>query len=228
MKKIKGTFIVIDGTDGSGKATQTKLLHDYLVASKKRVGKIDFPRYETNLFGQLLHEALKQGKHGDFIAISPKIASTIYAADRFESANAIRKWLDSGYTIITDRYASANQIHQGGKIRDAKERKEFLVWLDRMEFEIFNIPRPDIIVYLHVPITISLELIRRRAEETNTSPDQAEADGKHLLESQASALKLIEKNNNWIKINCARGKAMRAREAIHKEIVDRLTAAKHI
>jgi dTMP kinase len=167
----------------------------------------------------LLFEALKEGKHGDFIAVSPKIASTLYAVDRFEAAPKIREWLGQGDIVISDRYASANQIHQGGKIADPAIRKEFLEWLDTLEFKTLGIPRPDIIVYLHVPLEVSLELIRSRAAETGTVPDQAEADAKHLYESQESALKLISESNNWLRIDCAEGGNMKSREAIHAAII---------
>jgi len=228
MKKTKntkvknGSFIVIDGTDGSGKATQTELLLKRLKKEKVKVKKIDFPRYSQNHFGRLLDECLKKGSHGDFISISPKIASTLYAADRFESSKKIREWLDKGYTVVSDRYVSANQIHQGGKITDEKERKEFLKWLDIVEYRVFGIPKPDVIVYLHVPIEVSLKLIMERAQKSGVAADQAEANAHHLYKSQQSALKIIEKNNKWIKVNCTVDNQMCAREDIHEEIVKKL------
>lgn len=217
----KGTFIVIDGTDGSGKATQTELLVQRLKKEKRKVKKIDFPQYTNNFFGKFLRECL-DGVHGDFLAVNPRIASTIYAADRFESSSQIKKWIGAGYTVIADRYVSANQIHQGGKIKDAKVRKEFLTWLDQMEFNVFKIPRPNVIVYLHVPVELSLDLIKKRSLEKGTLPDQAESDAKHLVESQQSALKIIEKNNKWLKIDCALNGGMRSRDDIHEEIAKKV------
>src|SRR3989338_976953 len=129
----KGTLIVIDGTDGSGKATQTELLVKRLIQTGLKVRKIDFPQYTQNMFGRLIRECL-DGKHGDFIAMDPRIASTLYAVDRFESAKEIMAWIDEGYVVVTDRYVSANQIHQGGKIKDDILRKEFIEWLETMEF----------------------------------------------------------------------------------------------
>lgn len=222
MKIKKGQFIVIDGNDGSGKATQTELLMQRLKKEKVKVKKIDFPQYTKNVFGKLLFEALKEGKHGNFIDVSPKIASAIYAADRFESSGMIRKWLEQGYTIISDRYVSANQIHQGGKIRDEASRKDFVKWLETIEFKIFKIPKPDVIVYLHVPLEVSLELIRTRALERKEKVDQAESDAKYLFESHANALKIIEQNNKWVKIDCVTNGSMRNKEDIHEEIAKKL------
>src|SRR3989344_7072606 len=117
-KNKRGKFIVIDGIDGSGKATQVKLLADKLRRLKIPVKTIDFPRYHDNFFGQLIGEYLS-GAYGDFIQTDPRVASVLYAADRFESSREIRQWLADGYLGIADRYVSANSIHQGGKIADS-------------------------------------------------------------------------------------------------------------
>ncbi len=216
----RGMFMAIDGIDGSGKATQTALLLERLKKLKIKVKKIDFPQYEHNFFGKLIRECL-DGKRGNFLATDPRIAAALYAADRFESSGEIRKWLDQGYVVIADRYVSANQIHQGGKIRDEKERALFLEWLDEMEFEIFKIPRPDYIFYLHVPIEVSLGLIKKRAAMTGKQ-DVAESDEKHLLMSQQSALKIVERDNKWFQIGCAENGEMMSREKIHELIFEKV------
>ncbi|HEY4511482.1 MAG TPA: dTMP kinase [Candidatus Paceibacterota bacterium] len=217
----KGKLIVIDGTDGSGKATQTELLVKRFTQAGQKVRKIDFPQYAHNVFGKLLRECL-DSKHGDFIGTDPKIASTLYAADRFESSKEIRQWLESGCIVVTDRYVSANQIHQGGKIKDEAARTDFLEWLDEIEYKVFGIPRPDAIVYLHVPIEISLELIRKRAAESGKDADQAESDATHLFDSQQSALKIIGKSNTWTKIDCAHEGQMKTRETISELVWEKL------
>ncbi len=113
----RGFFLVLDGNDGSGKATQSALLAEYLAAKGIPSEKIDFPRYEHNFFGSFLGECLA-GKHGDFLHMNPKVASSLYALDRLESAPHIRTALDQGKVVISDRFSSSNQIHQGGKIAD--------------------------------------------------------------------------------------------------------------
>ncbi|MCX6712544.1 MAG: deoxynucleoside kinase [Candidatus Vogelbacteria bacterium] len=224
---VKGKFIVIDGADGSGKATQAELLVRRLKKEKIKVKKIDFPQYENNFFGHLLGECLA-GKYGDFIAIPPRIASVLYAADRFESSTEIRQWLADGYIVVADRYASANQIHQGGKIADPRKRTKFLKWLDQMEFGVFNIPRPDIIIYLHVPLAIGQELIKKRVEENRKNKtvkakkDLAESNLKYLAESQKSAIKIVKKNNAWQMIDCAKEGKILGREEINQLIYDKL------
>ena len=213
----KGLFVVIDGTDGSGKATQAGLLLQSLLEYGHNTYLLDFPRYETNHVGRLIRECL-DGKRGDFIGTDPKIASVLYAADRYESSGQIRDHLDKGGIVIADRYVSANQMHQGGKIGDDEKRKEFLTWLDDLEYGVFGIPKPNAIVFLHVPVEVSAELAQKRAKETGGSIDVAEGDIDHQKKSQEGALSIVKDRNNWIKVECCEGGDMRSREDIHKEI----------
>ncbi|MCC2630888.1 MAG: tmk [Candidatus Paceibacter sp.] len=219
----KGKFIVIDGTDGSGKATQIDLLVARLKKAKLKVKKTDFPQYDINFFGRLIGEAL-HGKYGDFISIDPHIASVLYAADRWEASAQIKKWLDAGVTIVANRYVSANQIHQGGKIHDEKERVDFLKWLDTMEFKVFKIPRPDAVLYLDVPLELTQKLLEERAARLakiggqQSKLDQAESNLKHLQESKESALTVVQKDNKWFRIECAENNQILTREEIHEKV----------
>jgi len=222
MKK-RGKLIVIDGTDGVGKATQTKLLIERLRREKKKVETLDFPQYTQNFFGAFVGECLS-GQHGDFLALSPRIASVLYAADRFESKDTIERWLAAGKTVVLDRYVSANQIHQGGKIHDAKKRKEFLTWLDTMEHKVFGLPRPDLIVYLGLPVPLSLQLLKEKKAKEKKSylkkggRDAHEGSVEHLLAAQKNALRIIEKSARWKKIDCAQGGVILPREVIQEQV----------
>lgn len=215
----KGRLIVIDGTDGSGKATQTKLLLSRLKKEGFTVKTLDFPQYQANFFGQFIGECLA-GEHGDFVSVEPYIASTLYAADRFESKKKLEGWLRSGAVVVLDRYVSANQIHQGGKISDAKKRKKFLEWLEKMEYSVFGIPRPDAIVYLDVPTTTSQKLLAGKGQKEKKvylkrrKTDVVENSTKYLSDSRQSALSLVKKLNNWIRIDCTKKGEMQSREAI--------------
>ncbi len=153
MKKKKGKLIVIDGTDGSGKATQVALLTKRLKKDGYTIKNVDFPEYYKNFFGKFIGHCLSE-QYYNFVKVHPKIASVLYAGDRFESKEQIEKWLKSGYIVLANRYVSANQIHQGGKIKSAKKRADFIKWLDEMEYKVFKIPRPDVVFYLDLPISI--------------------------------------------------------------------------
>ncbi len=221
----KGKFIVIDGVDGSGKATQVKLLADKLTKEGYKIKTIDFPRYNDNFFGALIGECLT-GKYGNFVEVNPRIASVLYAADRWETSETIKAWLEKGYIVIADRYVSSNQIHQGGKIRNNKDRELFLKWLDKMEFEVFKIPRPDAIIYLHLPILLSLKLIEDRKKTDKKGArkylegkkDLVEQDFKYLNDSRESAIKIVRGNNSWIKVECSKNDDILSREEINAKV----------
>lgn len=222
----RGKFIVIDGIDGVGKATQTELLFNRLKGLKVKVKKIDFPRYYDNVFGKLIGESLA-GKHGDFLNLDPKITSTLYAVDRFESKKEIEKWLKDGYTVIADRYVSSNQIHQGGKIRNSKEMKEFLLWLDNVEHTILGVPRPDVIIYLSLPVALSTLLLQEKPAQEKKKylegrKDLVENDVRYLENSRQSAISIIKENNNWIKLECSKKGLILSKELVHGMIFEKI------
>ena len=222
QKKKKGKLLVIDGIDGSGKATQVALLKNKFIKNGVRVKSIDFPRYYDNFFGGLIGKYLS-GIYGDFIKVDPRLASVLYAADRFEASKNIKKWLDEGYIVIADRYVSANQIHQGGKIKDLKKRKEFLAWLDKMEHEVFSIPRPDLVVYLDVPYEVSKEWLKKKITQRKKKylkgkKDVAEDNLMHLKLSRNTALELEKQNKNWQKISCCKGNICMSPEQVHDQV----------
>ncbi len=224
--RMQGKLIVIEGIDGSGKKTQTDLLIKRLRREGFRVRTIDFPQYDNNFFGKFIGECLA-GKHGDFVGLDPKIASVLYAADRFESSKRIKKWLEDGFVVIADRYASANQVHQGGKIQDARKRREFLKWLQVMEFDIFKIPQPDAIVFLNVPLKLSLQLLengdaKKRKAYLDGKKDAHESDPQHLLNAKRSALNLVKEQNNWIDIRCVRNGKLLSREEIAEMVWEKV------
>lgn len=219
----KGLFIVLDGNDGSGKATQAALLAGYLASKGIAAEKMDFPGYDRNFFGAFVGECLA-GQHGDFVTMDPKIASVLYAADRFESSIQVRQLLNAGTIVIADRYASSNQIHQGGKIADLTERESFLRWLDQMEYGTFGIPRPDAVLYLRVPLETSLELLQqKRAVKSNVlgegEKDTVESDMAYLENSIATAEWLLGNQKNWSAIDCMEEGVLRTREDIHADVV---------
>ena len=221
-EKKKGIFIVFDGNDGSGKATQSKLLAEYLSKEGIEFEKVDFPAYEQNFFGAFLGECLA-GKHGDFVHLDPKIASSLYALDRLESVPHIRTSLEAGKVVIADRFSSSNQIHQGGKIIDPAERTTFLSWLDTMEHEVLGIPRPDAIIYLRVPVEISLTLLSEKRKAKNQGledgkMDTVEEDRNYLERSHESANWLLSKQRNWHVVECLEDDSMRSPQAIHSDV----------
>ncbi|MFZ1019527.1 MAG: thymidylate kinase [Minisyncoccia bacterium] len=223
----KGKLIVIDGTDGSGKATQVALLEKRLKKDGKTVKIVDFPEYYKNFFGAFIGHCLSE-QYYNFLNVHPKIASVAYAADRWESSGLMRAWLKKGYIVIANRYVSANQIHQGGKIKNAKKRNDFIKWLDQMEYEVFKIPRPDITLYLDLPTKISLQLLKERDSSKmkraylKKKKDVHEKDVDFLKNSRKSALWLAKTQKNWIKIDCTKNGTIDIRKNIHEKIYEQV------
>lgn len=226
MKK-RGKLIVIDGTDGSGKATQVELLSKRLRKEGKTIKVVDFPEYYKNFFGEFIGHCLSE-QYYKFINVHPKIASVLYAADRWESSEELRKWLSLGYIVIANRYVSANQIHQGGKTKDLKRRNDFMKWLDQMEYEVFKIPRPNITIYLDLPTKIVLKLLKDRDSSKmkraylKKKKDVHESDVNFLINSRKSALKLVKEVPNFIKIDCAPEDEILSREDVHNMIYEKV------
>lgn len=223
LKRIshkKGLFIVIDGNDGSGKSTQIKMLVDRLEEEKMDVLCMKFPNESENFFGKLIYQYLRD-KNSGWEKYKPRDASVFYACDRWESSEKIKKSISEGHVVIVDRYVSANQIHQGGKIKDIEERKKFILWLDELEYKIFKIPRPNVVFYLSVPLAISEKLLEERCS-CGRQKDAHENDPDFLKNSKKSAEWLSGTQPNWIRIDCVVGNKMRSIEDIHDEIYEKI------
>ena len=218
----KGKLIVIDGTDGSGKATQVALLVKRLKKDGFTVKTVDFPEYYKNFFGKFIGHCLSE-QYYNFVKVHPKIASVLYAADRSESKGEMESWLQKGYIVIANRYVSANQIHQGGKIKNEAKRRDFMQWLDEMEYKVFKIPRPSVVFYLNLPINIVKKLIRERNKKDaraylGKKQDVHEKDFNFLENSRKSALWLAKNKKYNKKIDCAKKDKLRTIDDIHEEI----------
>lgn len=227
MRKRKGKLIVIDGVDGSGKATQTKLLLTRLRKAGLSVKTLSFPRYQHNFFGRFIGSCLR-GEHGDFALFDPYVASALYAADRYESKKQIEAWLTNGITVVLDRYVSSNQIHQGGKIPDLRKRNKFFIWLERLEYTIFGLPRPDVTICLDVPLSISMRLSRavsaQKKKQYLTSQkkkDVVEWDRDYPRRSYQSAQHLM-KHAGWHRIPCTTHGKLKTPKEINDLIFERV------
>jgi len=228
MSNHEGSLIVIDGVDGSGKATQTELLVDRLKDEDTPVETIEFPQYKNNILGELIGECL-DGQHGEFDELDPKVVSVLYAADRFESKDKIEGWLSEGKVVVADRYVSSNQMHQGGKIDDPDKKKDFLRWLDTLEYEVFGVPRPDEIFYLDVPAPTTKQLLEEGSEESNGNRytkrrlDVVEDSDEYTQHSLTAAKKYIKERRKWHRIDCTQNGELLSKQAIHKKLYERVS-----
>lgn len=220
MKK-KGTFIVIEGGDGAGKATQLELLKNAFDGLKLKTTTFDFPRYEA-FFGALVGRALK-GDFGDFLTLSPYIASMPFTLDRASAREDLLKALTKGH-ILSNRYTPSNVVYQAAKIDSEKGRKEFIESLEKGEYEVMKLPKPSLVIYLQVPADISAKLITEKAARNYLGKEKGVKDlYEQNLEFQkkvtALYLALAKKRSDWKVINCAPKAKILSREEIHKKVL---------
>lgn len=220
-----GKLIIFDGGDGAGKQTQSGMLVHRLIQEGHQVGTLDFPRYEANTFGKLIRECL-DGKRGDFLHLDPYVASTLYAADRFETKQTLRDWLDEGRVIILDRYVSSNMLHQGSKIADTGELSAYVKWLEHVEYDVFGVPRPDLSLYFHVDPEERVKMLQHAADKRENMMDLAETNLEHQKETDETAKKIIALTSGWVTIECMQDGKMRSREDIHEDVYN--VVSKHM
>lgn len=214
----RGKLIVIDGTDGSGKATQTKLLINRMKFEHGPVETIAFPQYGTKSAGPA--EEYLAGKYGPAKTVGPYRASLLYAVDRFDASFQIRDWLESGKHVVADRYVSANMGHQGSHIEDPMERKKFFAWDMEIEHELLKIPKPDINIILHVPATIAMELTKQRGGwKAKIAHDILETDQKHIEAAEKTYLEMAQKfPDDFRVVECVEDGQLLSIETIHERV----------
>ena len=215
--EVKGKIIVIEGTDCSGKATQSELLVKRLKKEGKKCINISFPCYDTPT-GKIVGGAYL-GKpeigHSYFdnpVDLDPRVASLYYAADRKYNIKKVLDYVNDGYYVILDRYVTSNLAHQGCKIEDKDERFYMYQWIDKLEYWLLDLPKPDITIFLHVPYDFTKELEKNRdiLDEHEKSPD-------HLKNAERAYIELSELYN-WNRIECIKDNKLRSIEDISEEI----------
>ena len=216
---MHGKLFVIEGVDGSGKATQTARLYDALTASGQNVGKVEFPNYASPS-----SSLIKMYLNGDFGeaagAVNPFVASTFYAVDRFATFRT--EWeafYQAGGILLADRYTTSNMIHQGSKIADPQERDAYFKWLLDFEYRLFGLPQPDAVLFLDMPPACSRALRQSRGTlKADLKQDIHEADNAYLLSSYENALS-IARAYHWHIIACAEADgSVRSIDAIAQDV----------
>ena len=214
---MSGKMIVFEGTDGSGKSTQFKLLCDRVNREGKSFRQLVFPRYDQPSSALIrMYLGGEFGKNpGD---VNPYAASAFYAVDRYASLK--QDWGDyyqEGGLILTDRYTTSNAVHQGAKC-SPEERPDFLRWLDDFEHNKLGLPRADLVLYLDMPTEKSIELLRSREASTHTKADIHELDTGYLAMCRKSALQAAE-ILGWTVILCVNERGeLRTIEEIHQQL----------
>ncbi|WP_446898227.1 dTMP kinase [Clostridium sp. LBM24168] len=217
---MKGKLIVIEsGSDGSGKATQSRILFDRLFKEGYRVKKVEFPDYKSNSSA-----LVKMYLNGDFgnnaEEVNAYAASTFYAVDRFASYKMKwEKFYKSGGIVIADRYTTSNMVHQSIKIDDDSKRDEFLDWLWNLEYKLYELPEPDCVIFLDMPPQYSNKLMKNRCNKFtgNEKKDIHENNYEYLRKCYDNSLYVADKYS-WNKIRCIENNKILSIEKIHSYI----------
>lgn len=216
---MKGKIIVIEGTDCSGKETQSRLLEEKLKEKGIKCIRFSFPMYDTptgKIVGGAYLGKPEIGKcyfEEGAVSVDPQIATLYYAADRKYNIGKALKYLDEGYYVILDRYTTSNLAHQGSKIKDKDERFNMYQWIDKLEYWLLKLPKPDMTIFLHVPYEYSKELKKNRE-----FIDEHEKDNEYLKNAEEAYLELTELYD-WKKIECVSENKLMSIEDINKEIM---------
>lgn len=219
----KGKIIVLEGTDCSGKATQSEILLKRLKDEGYKAVTLSFPCYDTPtgkiVGGPLLgRKELGETYFGDeLLNLDPKIACLYYAADRKYNMPRVYEYLEQGYYVILDRYVTSNLANQGGKIKDKDERFYIYQWIDKLEYWLLELPKPDITIFLHVPYDFSKELKKNRTET-----DAIENSETNMKDAESAYIELSELYN-WNRVECVKENKLRTIEDISNEIYDIVT-----
>ncbi len=225
--KGKGKLFVIDGTDGSGKQTQFEKLKERLTKDEVDYKVVSFPNYDSP--SSSLVKMYLSGEFGkNAKKVSPYIASTFYAADRYATYQTQYKdYYENGGIILADRYTTANMVHQAGKIDNKEERKKFLDWLWDFEFNLYGLPVPTEVFFLNMPVEKALGLIKNRENKFthDMQKDIHESDKNHLQDSYNAACD-VAKDYKWYEVKCVQENKIRSIEDIHEEIYQEIK--KHI
>ena len=217
-----GKIIVIEGTDCSGKETQSKLLKNHLEQNGIKVATFSYPQYNTPtgkiIGGPLLGKpSICPSWFNNYVEVDSKVASLYFAADRRASLPVLKELINNNEIVIIDRYIYSNMGHQGSKIEDKEERLKMYKFLETLEFDLLELPRPDLVIFLYLPYSYGEELKKNRVETL----DEAEKSQTHQIKSERTYLELTELYG-FEKIDCFTNGTVKTREEINKEVISHI------
>jgi dTMP kinase len=222
-RRALGRLIAIEGIDGSGKRTQINLLHEVIAAGEGGLSiySTGFPQYDS-WFGKMVGQFLN-GELGALETVDPHFTALLYAGDRFEAKPNIEAALNDGKIVLIDRYIGSNLAHQTARVAPEK-RDDFRRWIEHLEYNIYGLPRENLILYLRVPPVEAQKLVARKAQRsyTNAKQDLLEASLRHLQDA-AAMYDQLARSAPWVTVECFDAKAGSMRSV--KEIAHEVLAA---
>ena len=200
-------LIVVEGLDGAGKSTQVKMLRDYLASVCPDVRYIHFPRYDAPVYGELISRFLR-GDYGSMSSVHPQLVALLFAEDRHDAADIIREALEAGATVLLDRYVYSNIAYQCSKLSDEEEAESLRKWIVSTEYVQFGIPRPDLNIFLDVPIDFVEDNLgkQRDGDERNYlhgNPDIHESDIGFQRRVREMYRRQAAEDSNFLTVDCS-------------------------
>lgn len=200
-------LIVLEGLDGAGKSTQLKMLCEYLQGRGDKLKYLHFPRYDAPVYGELISNFLK-GEYGGNDAVHPQLVALLFAEDRRDAANTIREWLDDGCCVVLDRYVYSNIAFQTSKLADPEKAQKLREWIFDLEYNVFQIPRPNLNLFLDVPIGFVESRLNHQRSGSDRDyldgvQDIHEADIEFQKRVRAVYMECCAKDPDFIRIDCA-------------------------
>ncbi len=173
-------LFVIEGVDGAGKSTQLKLLKDFFSDKGYKCEYLHFPRTRAPYFGELIARFLR-GEFGSIGDVDPYLVAMLYAGDRKDASHMITSWLKSGKIVLLDRYTYSNIAYQCAKLTEISEQDKLMEWILKLEFEHFEIPRPDLNIFLDVPFAFT----EKKLAGTRTGEDRSYLNGSRDIHEES-------------------------------------------
>lgn len=217
-------FIVIEGLDGAGKSTQLKFLQQYFIKNNLNFKFIHFPRFDSPVYGELISKFLR-GDLGDLQSVNPYLVALLYAGDRNNYKQTINRWLEKKFYVLADRYVFSNIAFQCAKVIGEQQQDDLKRWILDTEYNYFQIPVPDITIFLDVPIPIIKERLnkKRKGEDRKYLAGKDDIHEKNVdFQKYVYSIynKLLNTENNFFRINCSIKEALLSQEIIHEKILD--------
>lgn len=209
--------IALEGIDGSGKGTQAELLRQRCEANGLTAVVVPFPTYEKTLFGREVGHYLN-GAFGPLDAVHPKLIAILYAGDRFENRDALRRLDARCDVVIYDRYVGSNIAHQAAKL-PTDERPAFMEWIEHLEFGVFGLPRPHATVFLDLPPHHAQALVQKKAARSYTDrPMDLHEEDAGYLEATYAVYQTLSRRPGWITVDSLDSSAIKSIDRIHQDL----------
>jgi dTMP kinase len=223
----QGKLIAFEGTDGSGKGTQLKLLVELLKSKSIPFETLDYPRYEGSFFGALAGNMLK-GDFGGLNDIPPELAVLPFACDRWLQKNDIIQWLNAGKMIVSNRYTASSAVYHAAK-KSIEKQQQFADWVYTLEQEVIGLPKEDLVLYFHVPVSVAQTLVGKKGSRAYLGDKK-----KDIYEESTVLQETVEKlylqlavtRSNWKTIECVKEGMIRTPEEISQDVLDVLAVNK--